>query len=54
MKARTPAARAKLPIGYILSMEGGDPILDPKDAEYWWQQGLRTVCLAHYGQSAYV
>ncbi len=53
VKARTPAARARLPIGYILSMEGGDPILDPKDAEYWWQQGLRTVCLAHYGQSAY-
>jgi membrane dipeptidase len=52
-KARTAGARAKLPVGYILSMEGADPILDPQDAQWWWEQGLRTVCLAHYGQSAY-
>lgn len=52
-KTRNAGQRAKLPIGYILSMEGADPILDPKDAEWWWEHGLRTVCLAHYGQSAY-
>lgn len=41
------------PIGYILSMEGTDPIVEPKQAEWWWEQGLRTACLAHYGPSAY-
>lgn len=41
------------PIGYILSMEGADPILDPGQAAWWFEQGLRTVCLAHYGPSAY-
>lgn len=40
-------------IGYILSMEGADPILSPSDVEYWWQLGLRVVGLAHYGRSAY-
>jgi membrane dipeptidase len=41
------------PIGYILSMEGADPIVEPRQAEWWWEQGLRTACLAHYGPSAY-
>jgi membrane dipeptidase len=41
------------PIGYILSMEGADPILNPEHAQWWFDQGLRTVCLAHYGQSFY-
>ncbi len=41
------------PIGYILSMEGTDPIIDPSQAEWWWEQGLRTACLAHYGPSAH-
>ena len=41
------------PIGYILSMEGTDPIVDPAQAEWWFEQGLRTACLAHYGPSAY-
>jgi len=41
------------PIGNILSMEGADPIIDPSQAEWWFEQGLRTACLAHYGPSAY-
>ena len=41
------------PIGIILSMEGCDPIVDPDQAAWWYQQGLRTACLAHYGPSAY-
>src|SRR5690348_18278051 len=36
-------------IGYILSMEGADPILSPDDAATWWEQGLRVVGLTHYG-----
>ncbi|MEW5977381.1 MAG: membrane dipeptidase [Acidobacteriota bacterium] len=42
-----------LPLGFILSMEGADPIVFPRQAEDWWQHGLRVVGLAHYGPSAY-
>jgi membrane dipeptidase len=45
---KTPA-----PIGYILSMEGADPIIEPSQTQWWWDHGLRTACLAHYGPSAY-
>ena len=41
------------PLGVILSMEGCDPIVDPEQAAWWYAQGLRTACLAHYGPSAY-
>jgi len=41
------------PFGFILSMEGADPIVDPSHTEAWFQQGLRLVGLAHYGPSAY-
>ena len=41
------------PLGVILSMEGCDPIVDPAQAAWWYEQGLRTACLAHYGPSAY-
>ena len=41
------------PLGVILSMEGCDPIVEPAQAGWWYRQGLRTACLAHYGPSAY-
>ncbi len=41
------------PLGIILSMEGCDPIIEPSQAEWWFSQGLRTACLAHYGPSYY-
>lgn len=41
------------PLGGILSMEGCDPIIEPGQAAWWYEQGLRTACLAHYGPSAY-
>lgn len=41
------------PFGFILSMEGADPIVDAGHAEAWFRQGLRLVGLAHYGPSAY-
>jgi membrane dipeptidase len=40
-------------IGYILSMEGADPILSPDDAANWWEKGLRVVGLTHYGPGIY-
>ncbi len=44
---------AKAPIGYILAMEGADPIVDIGHADAWWALGLRSVNLAHYGKSRY-
>jgi membrane dipeptidase len=41
------------PIGYILAMEGADPIVDVDQAAAWWELGLRSVNLAHYGKSWY-
>lgn len=40
-------------LGYILSMEGADPILSPQDAENWWNEGLRVVGISHYGSGVY-
>jgi membrane dipeptidase len=39
--------------GFVLSMEGADPIVSPAQVRQWWDDGLRVVGLAHYGPSAY-
>lgn len=44
---------SSVPLGFILSMEGADPIVSPEQAEEWWDDGLRVVGLSHYGLSAY-
>jgi membrane dipeptidase len=44
---------ARAPLGYILAMEGADPIVDVDHAAAWWELGLRSVNLAHYGMSRY-
>jgi membrane dipeptidase len=41
------------PLGFILSMEGADPVLFPEQVEEWWQAGLRIIGPAHYGVSPY-
>ena len=41
------------PVGVILSMECADPIVEPSQAEAWWEDGLRSVMLAHFGVSHY-
>jgi membrane dipeptidase len=41
------------PLGFILSMEGADPIVSPDHAADWHRAGLRVVGLSHYGPSAY-
>ncbi|MCB1019703.1 MAG: membrane dipeptidase [Bryobacterales bacterium] len=53
VRAAWDAEEPDTPIGYILSMEGCDPMITPKHAEWWFEQGLRTACIAHYGWSAY-
>jgi membrane dipeptidase len=44
---------AGAPFGFVLLMEGADPIVDPDQARLWWEDGLRMVGPAHYGPSAY-
>src|SRR4051794_40541298 len=41
------------PLGFLLSMEGADPILSPDHLAGWVEDGLRVLGLAHYGPSAY-
>jgi membrane dipeptidase len=41
------------PLGFILSMEGADPVLSPDHVEEWWRAGLRIIGPAHYGVSPY-
>lgn len=41
------------PLGFVLCMEGADPIVEPSQVGAWWNDGLRIVSLAHYGPSAY-
>jgi membrane dipeptidase len=41
------------PLGFILSMEGADPVLAPEQVEEWFQAGLRIIGPAHYGVSPY-
>ena len=42
-----------LPIGIIVSMECADPIVEPAQAQSWYEDGVRSVSLAHFGQSHY-
>jgi membrane dipeptidase len=41
------------PLGFVISMEGADPILTPDDLQEWWDGGLRILSLSHYGVSRY-
>ncbi len=44
---------ADAPLGFILSMEGADPIVWPEQVHEWYELGLRQISLSHYGVSAY-
>src|SRR5262249_19342490 len=41
------------PLGFILSMEGADPVLSPAQVQEWYDAGLRIIGPAHYGPSPY-
>ena len=41
------------PLGFVLSMEGADPILTPDHVEEWHSAGLRAIGPAHYGACRY-
>jgi membrane dipeptidase len=52
-QAAWDADPANAPFGFVILMEGADPIVDPAQAHLWWEDGLRAVGLAHYGPSSY-
>lgn len=41
------------PLGFVLSMEGADPIVGPWQVETWWEHGLRIASMVHYGVGPY-
>lgn len=41
------------PLGFVISMEGADPIVSPEQVPQWYAAGLRIVSLVHYGVSRY-
>lgn len=45
--------RDQTPLGFILSMEGADPIMGPAQLPRWWDDGLRILSLVHYGVGRY-
>lgn len=40
-------------VGFVISMEGADPILDPAELSDWYGLGLRMIGPAHYGPGRY-
>jgi membrane dipeptidase len=50
---QAPGAETREPLGFILSMEGADPVLSPEQVGEWWDAGLRIIGPAHYGVSPY-
>lgn len=47
------SAWEKAPIGYIMSLEGADSIIDPSYLERAYETGLRAIGPAHYGKGRY-
>jgi membrane dipeptidase len=47
------ASALQEPLGFILSMEGADPVLSPDQVHEWYTAGLRIIGPAHYGVSPY-
>ena len=47
------AARAKLPVGAILGLEGADSVVEPSQLTEWWNDGIRLISIGHYGMSPY-
>jgi membrane dipeptidase len=41
------------PLGFVISMEGADPIAEPEQLAEWYDAGLRLLGLTHYGPGRY-
>jgi membrane dipeptidase len=44
---------SETPVGLILTAESADPILGPDQVQEWWDAGLRSVSLTHFGANSY-
>lgn len=53
LDAHLQGAGPDRPLGFILSMEGADPVTTPGQLEAWWHFGLRAIGPAHYGRGHY-
>jgi membrane dipeptidase len=47
------AEEATPPLGFVISMEGADPIREPKQLAAWYEAGLRLLGPTHYGPGRY-
>jgi membrane dipeptidase len=47
------AAADPPPLGFVISMEGADPILAPEQLAAWRAAGLRLLGITHYGPGRY-
>ncbi|MSU24654.1 MAG: peptidase M19 [Opitutus sp.] len=52
-RAADDATAARLPIGYLLSLEGADSLVTVAHLERAWNDGLRAIGPAHYGSGVY-
>lgn len=41
------------PLGFVLTMEGADPVLTPDTIDEFYEHGLRAIGLTHYGANRY-
>jgi membrane dipeptidase len=48
-----PGAVMTPPLGFVILMEGADPIRDPDQLHEWHASGLRILGLTHYGVGRY-
>lgn len=51
--AEWDAAPIDTPVGMVITMEGADPIVEPDQLAHWYEAGVRTLMLAHFGKSHY-
>jgi membrane dipeptidase len=52
-KAHPEESEDTPPLGFVISMEGADPILYPEQLEEWVAAGLRLLGPTHYGPGRY-
>jgi membrane dipeptidase len=53
ISASKAVVQDRVPLGFILTMEGADPILTPDTIYEFHQAGLRALGLTHYGTNRY-
>jgi membrane dipeptidase len=50
---RSPAPNDQKPVGFILSLEGADSVINLKYLDKYYEQGLRAIGPAHFGPGRY-